>query len=340
MAVTTRNKVAPAKAAATTKKTAPAPKKAASRRAAPEKKPVKEESSSEEEVEDDDEEEQSEAEDSSNSDEEQSEDDNDAEEHTSDSDNDKADEKNEEEESFKIHTPKSSSEPRVAPAAIPTVTYEDDSEDEDSDEAPEAESLSSAKAKVLSAQDKEKSFLSKIQAEQKAKRIGREQTIKAQKEQSKKKTIVAQKEEEVPTEPSTSESTSTTKSGLPTMLPMDILESVAEMDGQESTAQGSNTNDKKRKHMRPEDFALMELEAELKAEAQKRKKSEKTQKNVGPVTVKVLEQSHLAKGHAIPETIIDFRKQHFYGSKIQRKDAVLNVSQRNMGAASKFNRRK
>ncbi len=65
------------------------------------------------------------------------------------------------------------------------------------------------------------------------------------------------------------------------MLPMDILESVATMDDQDSNASGSVLNEKKRKHMRPEDFALMELEAELRAEAQKRKKAEKTQKNVG-----------------------------------------------------------
>jgi hypothetical protein len=59
-----------------------------------------------------------------------------------------------------------------------------------------------------------------------------------------------------------------------------------------------------------------------------------------PVTVKVLDQSHLAKGRAIPEAILDFRQRHFYGSKIQRKDAVLSLSQRNVGAASKFHRRK
>lgn len=64
---------------------------------------------------------------------------------------------------------------------------------------------------------------------------------------------------------------------------MDILESVAEMDGQEST-NNKEGESKKRKHMRPEDFALMELEAELKAEAAKRKKVEKTQKNVGYVS--------------------------------------------------------
>lgn len=63
---------------------------------------------------------------------------------------------------------------------------------------------------------------------------------------------------------------------------MDILESVAEMDGQEG-ANNKEGESKKRKHMRPEDFALMELEAELKAEAAKRKKAEKTQKNVGYV---------------------------------------------------------
>ena len=119
----------------------------------------------------------------------------------------------------------------------------------------------------------------RIQAEQKAKRVEREEKLKTQKEQAKKKaeakTRVQDKEqgsEEAP------QSTTTTKSGLPELLPMDILESVAQMeDSQEpSGAQGSS-----RKHMRPEDFALIELEAELKAAALKRKKDEKTQKNVG-----------------------------------------------------------
>lgn len=59
------------------------------------------------------------------------------------------------------------------------------------------------------------------------------------------------------------------------------------MDDQETSAKGT-TNDKKRKHMRPEDFALMELEAELKAEAAKRKRTEKKQKNVGYVSVQSL----------------------------------------------------
>ncbi|KAG0337661.1 hypothetical protein BG000_005145 [Podila horticola] len=215
------------------------------------------------------------------------------------------------------------------------MTYEDES-DEDSDAAPEAESLSSAKAKILSAQDKEKSFLSKVQAEQKTKRVEREQKLKEQKEQSKSKKT---KSEPSPQEVESVSTEKTTRSGLPALLPMDILESVAEMDGQESTSNKEGES-KKRKHMRPEDFALMELEAELKAEAAKRKKVEKTQKNVGPVTVKVLDQSLLARGHAIPETIVDFRKQHFFNSKIPRKDAVLNSSQKNRGAASMFNRRK
>lgn len=103
--------------------------------------------------------------------------------------------------------------------------------------------------------------------------------MKEQKEQSKsKKTKVEPSPEEV----ESASTEKTTRSGLPALLPMDILESVAEMDGQEGINKGADS--KKRKHMRPEDFALMELEAELKAEAAKRKKAEKTQKNVGYVS--------------------------------------------------------
>ncbi|KAI1317107.1 hypothetical protein EDD11_008994 [Mortierella claussenii] len=328
MAVTTRKRAAPA--AAPAKKNALAATKKAPAKRNSKKTPVEEESEEEEEEE-----------------EEEDDDDDDDEQTVEQDDQDEAEDAQEssDEETFKIHTPKASTEPRIVPAALPTMQYEDeDSDEEDSDAAPEAESLSSAKAKVLSAQDKEKSFLSKVQAEQKAKRMEREEKLRAQKEQAKKKapsskTSVAHQSSASSASPSTSAtSESTTRSGLPTMLPMDILESVAEMDS--TPASSPATNDKKRKHMRPEDFALMELEAELKAEAAKRKKAEKTQKNVGPVTVKVLEQSHLAKGHAVPETIVDFRKQHFFGSKIQRKDSVLNLSQRNLGAAGKFNRRK
>ncbi|KAF9292638.1 hypothetical protein BGZ68_000042 [Mortierella alpina] len=330
--VTTRKRAAPAAAAA--KKTAATPKKPAAKRST-KKAPVEPESASESESEDEEEEDQELSEDGSEDGEDEDEDNN----HSEEEDDDNEEE--EEEETFKIHTPKASSAPKVVPAALPTVTYEDDSEEEDSDAAPEAESLSSAKAKVLSAQDKEKNFLSKVQAEQKAKRVEREQKLKEQKDLSKKKVVKAQDSTKSEAgEDAADKEPTTTRSGLPTMLPMDILESVATMDDQESNAPGSVLNEKKRKHMRPEDFALMELEAELRAEAQKRKKAEKTQKNVGPVTVKVLDQSKLAKGHAVPETIVDFRKQHFYGSKIQRKDAVLNNSQRNAGAASKFNRRK
>ncbi|KAF9967738.1 hypothetical protein BGZ70_008399 [Mortierella alpina] len=328
--VTTRKRTA---SAAPAKKAAATPKKPAAKRSA-KKAPVAQESASESESEDKDTEDQELSELSSGDSEDEDEDSN----HSDEEDNDN---EKEEEDTFKIHTPKATSAPKVVPAALPTVTYEDDSEEEDSDAAPEAESLSSAKAKILSAQDKEKNFLSKVQAEQKAKRVEREQKLKEQKDSSKKKTVKVQDSAKPKVDESAAVSEpTTTRSGLPTMLPMDILESVATMDDQESNAPGTVSNEKKRKHMRPEDFALMELEAELRAEAQKRKKTEKTQKNVGPVTVKVLDQSKLAKGHAVPETIVDFRKQHFYGSKIQRKDAVLNNSQRNAGAASKFNRRK
>ncbi|KAG0275523.1 hypothetical protein BGZ95_008700 [Linnemannia exigua] len=309
MAVTTRNRGSPAKpTAAATKKAAPKQSKKAAAAAAAE--------SSEDEKDQDNKDQDNEDK------EEQSEDD------------------SEEEDTFKIHTPKATTTaPRVIPAALPTIQYEDDSDDDEEgdsdDEAPEAESLSSAKAKIQSAQDKEKSFLSKVQAEQKAKRVEREQKLKEQKDQSKaKKKTTTPAPAPVPEE-STTETTKAT--GLPAMLPMDILESVAQMDDTESNK--AATNDKKRKHMRPEDFALMELEAELKAEALKRKRTEKKQKNIGPVTVKVLDKSHLAQGHAIPQTVVDFRQQHFYGSKIQRKDAILNSSQRSQGPAKKFNRK-
>ncbi|KAG0198402.1 hypothetical protein BGX28_008182 [Mortierella sp. GBA30] len=337
--VTTRKRAAPA-AKPVKRAAAPAPaKKNAPTKRSTKKAPVELESEDDEEDEDEDTDNDS---DDQESEENQSNDDNSDEEEQA----DESEEDNEEEVTFKIHTPKASSTSKVAPAALPTITYEDDSEENDSDAAPEAETLSSAKAKILSAQDKEKSFLSKVQAEQKAKRVEREQKLKEQKEQSKKNKKVDAKRTQESTGTKADEENAdqgsstamTTRSGLPTMLPMDILESVATMEDQDSTQ--DKTNEKKRKHMRPEDFALMELEAELKAEAQKRKKMEKIQKNVGPVTVKVLDQSQMAKGHTIPETIVDFRKQHFYGSKIQRKDAVLNISQRNAGAASKFNRRK
>ncbi|KAK3834491.1 MAG: hypothetical protein J3R72DRAFT_494560 [Linnemannia gamsii] len=309
MAVTTRNRGSPAKpTAAATKKAVPKQSKKAAAAAA--------ESS-------DDEEEQDSEDQDNEGDEEQSEDDS---------------EEEEEEDTFKIHTPKATTAatPKVIPAALPTFKYEDDSEDDedDSDEAPEAESLSSAKAKIQSAQDKEKTFLSKVQAEQKAKRVEREQKLKEQKDQSKaKKTTTTPAPAPVP------EESATKATGLPTMLPMDILESVAQMDDTDKESNKATANDKKRKHMRPEDFALMELEAELKAEALKRKRTEKKQKNIGPVTVKVLDKSHLAQGHAVLQTVVDFRQQHFYGSKIQRKDAILNSSQRSQGAARKFNRK-
>ncbi|KAF9432033.1 hypothetical protein BGZ76_011387 [Entomortierella beljakovae] len=321
MAVTTRNKVG--KTTDKGKKPASAPKKSAPKRT----------TSTEPESEEDEDEDEGEDDIGQDNDNERDSDYSDGQDDSSD------------EDTFKIHTPKAPVEPRIAPSALPTIKYDDESDDDDSDAAPEAESLSSAKAKAVGAQDKEKSFLSKVQAEQKAKRVEREEKLKEQKakKEAKQKTQVAKvptpKVNEVVAEGKESPDSTITRSGLPTMLPMDLLESVAKLD-ESSISSGSSTNDKKRKHMRPEDFALMELEAELRAETLKRKKAEKTQKNVGPVTVKVLDKSHLAKGHAIPETVVDFRKQHFYGSKIQRKDAILNQSQRNLGAASKFNRRK
>lgn len=113
--------------------------------------------------------------------------------------------------------------------------------------------------------------------------------MKAQKEQAKKKTEAKATTKTKATEADEKqehegEAKSTTKSGLPEMLPMDILESVAQMeDSEESSSAGGSqlVNGGKKKHMRPEDFALMELEAELKAATQTRKKAEKTQKNVG-----------------------------------------------------------
>jgi hypothetical protein len=122
----------------------------------------------------------------------------------------------------------------------------------------------------------------RVQAEQKAKRVEREQKLKEQKDQSKaakKKTTTTPTPASAPV-PEDTAATTPTPTGLPTMLPMDILESVAQMDDDQESKK-SVENDKKRKHMRPEDFALMELEAELKAEALKRKRTEKKQKNIG-----------------------------------------------------------
>ncbi|KAG0240339.1 hypothetical protein BGW41_007052 [Actinomortierella wolfii] len=237
------------------------------------------------------------------------------------------------EETFKIHTPKQTTT-NVSITKLTTPKWEDEEDDDsDSDAAPEAVSLSSSKEQILNKQDKEKAFLAKVQADQKAKRRARDELLKQQKEKAKQKA----QDEEAEAVPE-SESQATTRSGLPTLLPMDILESVAEMDN--GPKPQPVAGQKRKMHMRPEDFALLELELEMKKEARERKKLEKVQRNAGPVTVKVLNQSNLPQGQAIPETIIDFRKQHFYGNKIQRKDAILNLSQRNAGAASQFRRRR
>ncbi|GJJ75528.1 U3 small nucleolar RNA-associated protein 16 [Entomortierella parvispora] len=330
MAVTTRNRT-------TTVPSTPAKKaSAASKRGAKKAAPVEPQSEEEEDsdMEDAEEEEDEEEEDEEDEEDDDEEEDEDIEGEDSAEEEEEEDQAAEEsdEDSFKIHAPKANLLPKIVPAVLPTYN---DEEDSDSDAAPEAESLSSAKAKVLTAQDKEKLFLSKVQAEQKAKRVEKEQKLKAQKDQSKKKTKPPVAITEEPSGSSLG-SEGSKKNNLPTMLPLDILESVAKMD---SSTVSHGKGDKKRK-ISLEDSAMLDVVNQLREENQKRRKAEKTQKNVGPVTVKVLDQSKMAKGHAVPETIIDFRKQHFFGSKIPRKDAVLNGSQGKHGAAMKFNRKK
>ncbi|KAF9578909.1 hypothetical protein BGW38_005072, partial [Lunasporangiospora selenospora] len=266
------------------------------------------------------------------------------------SEDDKEESEEEEEVAFKIHTSKAPSAPAIIPAKL--ETYEDEESEEEDDEAPEAESLSSAKAKVLSAQDKEKAFLVKVQAEQKAKRVEKEQKIKADKEKS-KKSIKSKKQAEESEESEESEddeeedkdaevkesaggSRLLSKKHLPELLPANLLEAAAKMD--EDRKQTQEKAGASKKHLRPEDFAMMELEIELKVEAAKRRKLEKTERNVGPVTVKALNNSATSRGQAIPQTVVDFRQQHFYGKKIQRRDAVLNMSKR--GTAIQFHRKK
>jgi len=120
----------------------------------------------------------------------------------------------------------------------------------------------------------------RVQAEQKAKRVEKEQKLKAQKDQSKRKTKPTAA---VTEEPSRSSGSSLpafegTKKTLPTMLPLDILESVAKMD---SSSVSNSKDDKKRKNMSLEDSAFLDVVNQLREENQKRRKAEKTQKTVG-----------------------------------------------------------
>ena len=74
--------------------------------------------------------------------------------------------------------------------------------------------------------------------------------------------------------------------------------------------------------MRPEDFALMELEAELKAEAVKRKRTEKKQKNIGYVFLYSFSRFYL---QLLPLGIFIFRCKTLFSNTSCLISPQLNV---------------
>ncbi|KAK9722815.1 hypothetical protein K7432_002395 [Basidiobolus ranarum] len=189
-----------------------------------------------------------------------------------------------------------------------------DSEESDSDDdAPEAVSLSSGKSMALQAKKQEREAIQKIADQQKQKRREADSKLKeqkaAKKDRSAKKPLPLIEVEEVEV-PKPLE--------IPTTLPLDMLEMVADMDEKPS---------KKRNHIQ-----LDEIDLEDDVPKSKKIKGEKT---FG--AIKVISLTSQPKAKLIPESISDFKSNHFFGSRVNRKNAVLNVSQKR-NVAVKFRR--
>ncbi|RUS35144.1 hypothetical protein BC938DRAFT_475232, partial [Jimgerdemannia flammicorona] len=258
--------------------------------------------------------------------------------------------------------------PQITPKSI--LDSSDNHEEGNSDdEAPEAVSISSSKIEALQAAQLEKEFSQKLQAAQKEKRRQRDTKLKEQKEGSKrsKKTTFENKDADTQETsikrknqpekpPQTEHDVSNTlvadqisetrgevdkdgtempfkKPVLPTLLPLDMLEDVAKEEAEQR---------KKRKHLRLDDFdAIAKEEEEEGRETKnklKRKKTKTEGKKVGPFTVVILDKPS-PKPAPVASHIQNFRESHFFGNgRVPRKDAILNISQKNRGAAAVFRR--
>ncbi|ORX86635.1 hypothetical protein K493DRAFT_82887 [Basidiobolus meristosporus CBS 931.73] len=201
--------------------------------------------------------------------------------------------------------------------------YAQPSEPENSDsddDAPEAISMSTGKSSALEAKRQEREAAQLLAEQQKSKR--REVDTKLKKQKAAKKDRMSQKKlPEIEFEPEEEAE----PLEIPTTLPLEMLEMVADMD---ATKPAEKKPVKHGKHTRLDD--LEELE-----ETSRKQKRVKGEKNIG--NIKVVSLTNQAKSKPVPESISDFKSQHFYGDRVKRKDAVLNMSQKRK-VAMKFRR--
>ncbi|KAK9762789.1 hypothetical protein K7432_011143 [Basidiobolus ranarum] len=196
-----------------------------------------------------------------------------------------------------------------------------ESEDSDSDDdAPEAISMSSGKSTALEAKRQEREAAQRLADQQKNKRRETDTKLKQQKA-AKKTRAVYQKLPEVEFEMEDEESTPLE---IPTTLPLDMLEMIADMDEAKPTKKPT----KRGKHIRTEDFDKLE-------ESSRQPKKTKGEKDIG--SIKVVSLANQVEAKPVPESILDFKTQHFYGDRVKRKNAVLNMSQKRK-VATKFRR--
>ncbi|ORX63925.1 hypothetical protein K493DRAFT_409494 [Basidiobolus meristosporus CBS 931.73] len=193
---------------------------------------------------------------------------------------------------------------------------ESDSDSDSDDDAPEAVSLSSGKSMALQAKKQEREAAQRVADQQRQKR--REIDSKLKEQKAAKKDRVAKKslpkieiEEEVVPQPLE----------IPATLPLDMLEMVADMDEELP---------KKRNHIKMDEFeGLSDDEVEPKS------KRVKGEKSFG--SIKVVSLTSQPKAKHIPESVLDFKSKHFFGTRVNRKSSVLNMSQRR-NVAVKFRR--
>ncbi|KAK9722813.1 hypothetical protein K7432_002393 [Basidiobolus ranarum] len=203
------------------------------------------------------------------------------------------------------------------PTRVDTISSQNDSASDDSDsddDAPEAISLSSGKTKALETKRQEREAAQKLADQHKNKR--RETDAKLKQQKTAKKDRISQQKlpavdievEEVPK-----------PLEIPTTLPLDMLEMVADME----TNQVEKPL-KHGKHIRVDDF-----------EAEPQPKKIKGEKDIGSIKVVSLANQTLIK--PVPEDVLEFKRGHFYGDRVNRKNAVLNMSQKHK-VAMKFRR--
>ncbi|CAG8539162.1 8930_t:CDS:2 [Acaulospora morrowiae] len=192
-------------------------------------------------------------------------------------------------------------------------------ETSDDEAAPEEVSMKTSKAQELDAQKRKRAIEKRLTEEKKQKLRELDRKYKEQKNRKLKKEM-----KDVQAGSSSGNLLdSIKKRELPTFLPDRVLEDLAVEERIIDERKNVSVSDE-----------VVEETNRKNVEPPRKKK--KKHHDTGPFTVVVMDHN---EPKFVGKGVVEFRKNHFYGGRLPRRNAILNASQTRNGAALRFRRR-